>query len=823
MQILSVVFMVAALPWLGGMAKAQEAAETFTQSSERWGETTYTVFANRIGIVIKEGLTFEERQRVVEQADLVIDKADQDTFVIVVEAPSPTQRYAELRRQAARLRTSNELISWAGPVVVVGEVSNIDEVDTRDLRVPTNVLTVKAREGVDSDTLLDFAENLGLNLIQRNPVDKREYFFEQVAHEGDQHVFTSMRELSNADLHEYITVDTIHAQGVLRGQVAVNDAHFDMQWTLVNTGQNGGLPDADIDFDKALRLSNALIGSEQGSDQSTAIIAMIDDGFDMGHPDLVRNLLPGWDFGDCENDPDTIADALRGNVCGDSNPGTPGNPSARHGTMTAGAAAAVGNNTIGITGSCPTCSLLPLKVRTEGYSHYQFTLAVIYAQLADADIINMSLGLTINSEAASLVNNIENATQSGIAIFVAMSTTGNGYRDDCAANDLSSLESVIAISASNNVDTRTPSGYGDCMAVLAPTDHEGATDEEGNTVGTLWPMSTDRLGRDGYNSEHHPSNCSSSELVDLSYSFCANGTSYAAPLVAGVAGLMKSVNGALTPQRIRQLLQDTADKIDPDAADYDHNTGFSDLFGYGRVNQYEGMKVLGRKAVGGHEDVDLFLRDSEFDWGNTEQPSNLRMGNPRTVVLEQQSPAIKIDAPPFEPVAPITFEAFEDFDDEEPHAATTNRVYVLVRNRGGNIATDVRIKLAVGASSMPMPQAFWNDSSPEQYPEAGWTAVATGAIASIGYSGASIATRPGDGARVAALDFDAPAIELSRSETRDFTLVAVVYSADDPVLDHSMVMAAPHQIAPQDNNITVRNIRLRKLHIQSKNQYKDMK
>src|SRR3546814_5240133 len=65
-------------------------------------------------------------------------------------------------------------------------------------------------------------------------------------------------------------------------QVVPNDPLFDRQWPLDNTGQNNGLEDADIDADLAW---------EFGTGDSSTIIAVIDGGFDMAHPDLVPNFF----------------------------------------------------------------------------------------------------------------------------------------------------------------------------------------------------------------------------------------------------------------------------------------------------------------------------------------------------------------------------------------------------------------------------------------------------------------------------------------------------------------------------------------------------
>src|SRR3546814_1306807 len=97
------------------------------------------------------------------------------------------------------------------------------------------------------------------------------------------------------------------------------------------------------------------------------------------------------------------------------------------------------------------------------------------------------------------------------------------------------------------------------MDVLAPTDNFLAT------AGTLWAVSTDMTGTAGYNSAHPIGDCVSTEFPvppadSLSYTFCANGTSYAAPLVAGVAGLMETLDDSLTPLEHQRILQDRSEE-----------------------------------------------------------------------------------------------------------------------------------------------------------------------------------------------------------------------------------------------------------------------
>jgi hypothetical protein len=290
---------------------------------------------------------------------------------------------------------------------------------------------------------------------------------------------------------------------------------------------------------------------------------------------------------------------------------------------------------------------------------------------------------------------------------------------------------------------------------------------------------------------------------------------------------MVSLDRSLTPERVRQVLQDTADKIEPSMAAYDPKTGFSSpkvppkphrsgwpggvgsTHGFGRVNAFEAVRLVAPTSHGGHGDVDLFLRDNKLDWGNTEQPSNVLMDNPRGFIPDDQSVSIKIDAPPYESAPPMTPKEFADFPDEAPRAGVTNKIYVLVRNRGPRAATNVTVKLAAGKPLDPLPPDLWGGQvSAGSTITTSWALIGTKMIPIVGYSGASIALKPGDGAQIAAFDFDAPALDPSLPGFRDYSLLAIVESFDDPVSDDSRVSGPPHVIASHDNNVTLRTVLL---------------
>src|SRR5213592_2926864 len=140
--------------------------------------------------------------------------------------------------------------------------------------------------------------------------------------------------------------DVLYAEPnwIVDAQVVPSDPSFSSLWGLNNTGQNGGIPDADIDAPEAWDITTG---------SSDVVVAVIDTGIDYTHPDLSANMFRneldcnsnGIDddgnghVDDCfgidttNNDSDPIDDA------------TPG-----HGTHVSGTIGAVGNNAVGVVG-----------------------------------------------------------------------------------------------------------------------------------------------------------------------------------------------------------------------------------------------------------------------------------------------------------------------------------------------------------------------------------------------------------------------------------------------------------------------------------------
>jgi hypothetical protein len=222
-----------------------------------------------------------------------------------------------------------------------------------------------------------------------------------------------------------------------------NDPSFPQQWTHRNVGQTvgatTGTPDADADTDLAW---DTVTGSP------ARIVAVLDSGADLDHPDLVANLLPGWDY---VNDDPLPEDATG------------------HGTAVAGIAAARGNNGIGVAGVCWTCGILPLAI---GNSVHEAE-AIRFAADSGAATINMShtfgaVWIELIIDAIAYANEIG-------ALPFASATNVNGYNVGTPAV----YPGVVSVGGSNQHDVRVYA-YNDLTELTAPGPNAMSTSLNGN-------------------------------------------------------------------------------------------------------------------------------------------------------------------------------------------------------------------------------------------------------------------------------------------------------------------------------------------------------
>ena len=289
----------------------------------------------------------------------------------------------------------------------------------------------------------------------------------------------------------------------------------------------------------------------------TITIAIADDGIETDHAEFVGKISSEFDFSA------GIAD------------GKPKLPQDRHGTACAGVAAAKG---VAAYGAAPRCRLMAARFPEQMGSVLEGDMFHWMAD-HDADVISCSWGppdgrtsfFPLPDNVASAIHYCVTSGRQGLGIPVFWAA-GNGNElistDGYAANP-----DVIAVGASTEHDTKAPySNFGDELSFCAPS--------SGNaTLGERAVLTTDRSGAAGYNPDTQPG--APPDVSDTNYTAEFGGTSSAAPLAAGVAALMLSVNPALRWIDIRDILRQTADKIG--ALPYDAH-GRNGLYGFGRLN-----------------------------------------------------------------------------------------------------------------------------------------------------------------------------------------------------------------------------------------------
>ena len=298
-----------------------------------------------------------------------------------------------------------------------------------------------------------------------------------------------------------------------------------------------------------------------------ATIAIVDGGVDWRHVDLNDNVwrnpreldngtdddanglvddLNGWNFANNTNDPSGLDR-------------TPGNEA--HGTMVAGIAAAVTDNGTGIAGASWNARFIPINTGcafTDNAVCFGYE-GVLYAASVGADVINISWGgpdSFLGREA------IRVARESGALVVVSAgnsaSLEGSGTNIDRNPTYPAAYEGVLVVGATTKMtDTKaTFSNFGLSVDVFAPGENLDST-----------------LPGDNYTAE-------------------ASGSSFAAPMVAGLAALVRTQNPGWTSDQIRERIRITSDPIET------QNEAFFDgLLGQGRINAAQAISDIAVPAV----------------------------------------------------------------------------------------------------------------------------------------------------------------------------------------------------------------------------------
>lgn len=288
-----------------------------------------------------------------------------------------------------------------------------------------------------------------------------------------------------------------------------NDPYFASQWGLTKI-------DADDAWDKT-------VGS------TGVTIAIIDTGIDGTHADLSGKVLAGYNY--------VSSVAISANTDSDDQ---------GHGTTVGGVAAAITNNSTGVSGTDWNARLMPVKVLdSTGYGYSSdVALGIRYAADNGADVINMSLG---SSSSSSLISSaVDYAYAAGVVMVAA-----SGNENTTPISYPARYTKVLAIGATNSSDARCTnadwgwpygSNYGSDLDVVAP----------GNSI--YGPKDGG-----GYRS--------------------VGGTSLATPFAAGLSALILAYSSSLSVDNVYSAIKDHADKVAGMGGSNFHNE-----YGYGRIN-----------------------------------------------------------------------------------------------------------------------------------------------------------------------------------------------------------------------------------------------
>jgi subtilisin family serine protease len=284
-----------------------------------------------------------------------------------------------------------------------------------------------------------------------------------------------------------------------------------------------------------------------GPGAQPAVVAVLDTGVDVAHPDLAGKI---WtNLGEIagngvDDDGNGCVDDVHG--CNFVDPktadiaciGRPRGPSSDisdddgHGTFVAGIIGATTNNGQGVAGTADGVVLMPVKVLacTGGGTAADISAGILYAAENGARVINMSFGGHLRSDT---IRDAIKTAHDDLGVVLVSATGNMGIESVSFPAD---LPEVIAVGASDHAKPDEPAlftSWGPEVDVVAP----------GVDITSTVPP--DLCGRNW--------KCISS----LPYS-TASGTSFAAPMVAGLAGLLLSRNAALSNEDVRAIIRATA-------------------------------------------------------------------------------------------------------------------------------------------------------------------------------------------------------------------------------------------------------------------------
>jgi subtilisin family serine protease len=461
--------------------------------------------------------------------------------------------------------------------------------DPASLVYLTNQMTIQFAATVKPDTIAQLTAPLGLRQIKPVVGIPNTFVFETTPAATENPIKLANRLMQRSEVLTAEPNVAVQTQPLHRPR----DPLYPKQWHLNHAGGTELAANSHVFAESAWDVTR---GSR------SIVVAIMDDSVDVNHPDFQGpgKIVAPRDFKDKDFLP------------------LPGDAEDNHGTACAGVAVAEENG-IGAVGVAPGCALMP--IRTAGFLDDESIEQLFdWAAKNGASVISCSWGpsavyfpLSLRQRAALTQAATKGRNGKGCVILFAAGnanrpTNGKVNERGWQNNFLKGVTAwlggftahpdVIAVSASTSLNLKAAySNWGNEISVCAPSNNappQVGLAEIGfvftppvvtGPLRGLGIVTTDRPGSSGYDPSDYASDF--------------GGTSSACPLVAGVAALVLSANPDLTAAEVRQILQQTADKIvdqNPDPqfgfrfGTYE-NGGRSQWFGFGKVNAAKAVRA----------------------------------------------------------------------------------------------------------------------------------------------------------------------------------------------------------------------------------------
>eukprot|EP00003_Mantamonas_plastica_P033813 TRINITY_DN9938_c0_g1_i4.p1 TRINITY_DN9938_c0_g1~~TRINITY_DN9938_c0_g1_i4.p1 ORF type:complete len:811 (+),score=225.05 TRINITY_DN9938_c0_g1_i4:292-2724(+) len=364
--------------------------------------------------------------------------------------------------------------------------------------------------------------------------------------------------LKSVEAHEDVQwVQQQVAREMAKKATVPSDPYFGNQWHLRNIGQNGATPGIDVNVYPVWE--DDIVGTN-------IVVGVVDDGVDIGQPDLSPNYQSSlsFDFNNVDNDP------------------SPVKTTDNHGTACAGAAVAKDNSECGV-GVAFRSGLAGLRLISDPVTDLQESLCFGWKN-QDIDVLSNSWGPPDDAKrltapgtlAAAALKDAVTKGRGGKGVVI-MFAAGNGLpnNDNCNYDGYANSIHTLAVGAvdMNGVQASgTTVGSEPCAAmhVVAPS--------KGDQYST-GILTTDRSGVNGY--------------VGGTCLSGFGGTSAATAIASGSVALLLSSNPALTYRDVMHIFANTAKKVDNSNADWKTNpVGWrhSHIYGFGLIDTAAAVK-----------------------------------------------------------------------------------------------------------------------------------------------------------------------------------------------------------------------------------------